>query len=418
MAQGIHLLTNIKAKNARPGKHRDGGGLWLKVRASGSRQWLFIFTLAGKPKEMGLGGYPKVSLERARDLAREARAAVAAGHDPVEARNAQKAQAKAQADTREARTLAAIAKSTLTARQSELRDGGKAGRWLSPLRVHVLPSLGKRDISTLTGADIAKELRPIWQTKPDTARKALQRLGMCLAHARASGVPVDRGAIEDARELLGRQVHAPQHIASMDWRAVPGLYQKLENSPTDRALKLLILTGLRSMPVRFAHVSHFDGDVWTVPADLMKGQEGRASEFRVPLSAEAKRIVEDARQEALGGFLFPGDRHRKAGTAPEMGSPIRATKGLLSDMALPMRLRRLKLAVRPHGFRSSLRMWAEENTNASFEVKEALLSHKVGNAVSRAYQRGDLLDRRATVLQAWADHVTGAQSDKVHVLTA
>lgn len=395
MAAPIYAMTAAQVRNAPPGKHSDGGGLYLYRLRTGTR-WVFRFTLGGKRHEMGLGGYPALSLADARKMADRHRAVLQTGADPIENRqNEQRAtQAHHEAnnpDARKRRLLNTIAPLTFESRKTQLKDDGKAGRWYSPLQKHVLPALGKKPVGEISGTEIAKALKPIWHRQPDVARKAITRLGACLSYARAQGLDVDRNAVADARELLGKQMHVAEHIPAMDWRKVPAFYQSLEGGDAvQMALQLLILTGVRSKPLRFAHTDQIDAGVWTIPAELVKGNKGKTTDFRVPLSDEAQRIVERACTVARDGFLFPGLR-----------------KGVISDASMARHMERLGLDERPHGFRSSFRTWADESTNTAYEVKETALGHKVGSIVSRAYQRTDYLDERALLAARWATHLTG-----------
>ncbi|MEP2531079.1 integrase [Shimia sp.] len=343
-------------------------------------------------------------LADARKQADKHRATVKDGGNSIEAcKDAEKAtqiayEAK-NPEARKARLLATIAPLAFEARKSQLRDGGKAGRWFSPLKTHVLPKLGQKPVEEVTGNEIAKALRPIWHEQPDVARKAITRLDACLSFARAKGYEVDRMAVADAKELLGRQVHVAKPIPSMSWQDVPAFYQSLEESgTTGMALQLLILSGLRSKPIRFANLDQIEGDVWTVPAYLVKGQEGRTEDFRVPPTPEALRVIKRATETARDGLLFPDQR-----------------KGVISDMTMATLMKRRGMTARPHGFRSSFRTWADEQTNQSWEVKETAIGHKVGSKVSRAYLRTDYLEERRLLAERWAQHVIGASGEVVAI---
>lgn len=403
MSRQMYKLTGTQVRHAPPGKHSDGGGLYLYSLATG-KQWVFRFTIAGKRHEMGLGGYPETTLQDARKQADRYRATVKEGGNPIEARKdaekaAQAAYEAKNPEARKARLLSTIAPLTFEARKSQLRDGGNAGRWYSPLKIHVLPKLGQKPVEEITGNEIAKALKPIWHEQPDVARKAITRLDACLSYARAKGFEVDRMAIADAKELLGKQVHVAKSIPSMPWQDVPAFYQSLEDAgTTGMALQLLILSGLRSKPIRFAHLDQIEGDVWTIPAELVKGQEGRTKDFRVPLTSEALRVIKRATATARDGFLFPGQR-----------------KGVISDMTMATLMKRRGLVARPHGFRSSFRTWADEQTNQSWEVKETAIGHKVGSKVSQAYLRTDYLEERRLLAERWAQHVTGAAGQVVPI---
>lgn len=406
MAAPIYAMTATQVRNAPSGKHSDGGGLYLYKLRTGTR-WVFRFTLGGKRHEMGLGGYPAISLADARRMADKHRAVLQNGADPIDNRKNEQHSAKAlyeanNPEARKRRLLCTIAPKTFEARKFQLKDDGKAGRWYSPLQKHVLPALGKKPVGEITGAVIASALKPIWHSQPDVARKAITRLGACLSYARADGMDVDRNAVADARELLGKQMHTATHIPAMDWRDVPAFYLSLEGGDVvQMALQLLILTGVRSKPLRFANVDQIDGDIWTIPAELVKGNKGKTTEFRVPLSDEAQRIVERTKALACDGFLFPGLR-----------------KGVISDASMARHMERRGMDERPHGFRSSFRTWADDSTNTAYEVKETALGHKVGSTVSRAYQRTDYLDERAVLAERWAIHITGAKGAVIPIRKA
>ena len=379
-------LSPAFIRKAPPGKYCDGAGLWLVVRDDGGAQWMLRVTVHKRRREMGLGGYPEISLAAARDLADRWRAMAKLGRDPVKER-----QAEQRAARREDISLAVLTADAFEARKAELKGDGAAGRWLSPLKLHVLPKLGKVPISDIDQRDIRDTLAPLWHTKADTARKALSRLSIVLRHAAALGLDVDLQTTEKAKALLGKSRHVARNIPAMAWADVPGFYASLEEpTPTHLALQLLILTGVRSYPLRTIRLDQIEGDVWTIPAEAMKGRKGATEAFRVPLSTEAQRVIDWARPHARNGYLFPN----KQG-------------GVISDMTLSRYMERRGLEPRPHGFRSSLRDWLADATDTPHEVAEAMLSHVVDGSVVRAYRRTDFLEQRRKLVERWADHVTG-----------
>lgn len=333
---------------------------------------------------MGLGPIQDVSLKRARERASEARQLARQGIDPIKKRAADRREAE-----RNLHLLRDVALDAFEARKAELKGDGKAGRWLSPLQIHVLPKLGGVPIVELTQVDIRNCLAPIWHLKADTARKAISRLSIVLRHAAALGLNVDLQAVDKAKALLGRSRHQATHIEAMPWQEVPGFYGTLDRGVTELALRLLILTAMRSAAVRLARPEEFDLDkrVWTVPGDHLKGRKGQTKDFRVPLSNEAVAVVREALRHG-GHAVFAGIR----------GGPI-------SDMTTSKHMRSKGLAARPHGFRASFRTWAEEN-GKRYEVAEVALGHSIGGRVERAYQRSDLLEERRALMDAWARHVT------------
>jgi integrase len=393
--RATNRLSAGELRSPKPGKHADGAGLWLHVRDDGGAQWVLRVTVYGRRREMGLGGFPTVGLAEARELAARWRAVAASGRDPVKEREAER-----QAARREDFSLAVLTADAFEARKAELKGDGEAGRWLSPLALHVLPRLGKVPVVDLDQRDIRDTLRPIWHTKADTARKALNRLRIVLRHAAALGLDVDLQACDKALALLGKSRHVAKHIPAMAWADVPGFYASLtEPTAVVLALKLAILTGVRSTPLRNAKLDQITGDTWSIPGEMMKGRKGASEAFRVPLSAEAQRVIELAKPLARNGFLFPNAR----GTGP------------VTDMALGMAMRRRGLEARPHGFRTSLRVWLAEATDAPHEVAEAMLAHVVDGAVVRAYRRTDHLDQRRALAERWADCVTGGSGRVVRL---
>lgn len=378
------------------GKHCDGAGLWLVKRDDGGGQWVLRVTVYGRRREMGLGSLADVSLREARDAADRARAVVRSGKDPIREREKDR-----EDGIRNMHRLADIARDAFEARNAELKGDGVNGRWFSPLELHVLPKLGKVPVSEINQRDIRDTLAPIWHDKADTARKALNRLSICLRHAAALGLDVDLQATEKAKALLGKTRHKPEHIPAMSWQDVPAFYASLsDGSVTHLALRLLILTAARSRPLRFMQESEIDGDIWTIPGEGMKGRRDATRDFRVPLSSEARAVIAEARTVAVGGFLFPNVRGR----------------GVISDMTLARHMERLGLEARPHGFRTSLRTWLAETTDVSREVAEKILSHTVGTAVERAYQRSDLIEQRRVFMERWGRFVAGGSGTLVQLV--
>lgn len=331
---------------------------------------------------MGLGSLQFVSLKEAREEAEKWRSVVRQGLDPIKERERQRREA-----VRGNHTLNVVAEEAFEARKAELKGDGKAGRWFSPLELHVLPKLGRVPVEEIDQLDVKNALAPIWHTKASTAKKAMNRLGIVLRHAAAMGLDVDIQATEKAKALLGKARHKPKHIPAMAWQEVPEFYASLdEGSVTHLALRLLILTATRSSEVRFCNLSELVDDIWVIPADRMKG--GR--DHRIPLSSEAQAVIQRALPFERGGHLFPSVR-----------------KGVISDATMSRFMERRGLDARPHGFRSSFRTWCAEETNVPREVAETALAHVVGGSVERAYRRTDYLEQRRGLMEKWTKHVAG-----------
>ncbi|WP_375631944.1 MULTISPECIES: tyrosine-type recombinase/integrase [unclassified Bartonella] len=369
------------------GKYNDGAGLLLHKRKDGGAQWLYRYTIHGRRREMGLGALRDVSLKQARELATGWRAVLREGRDPIKEREKQKREAISNLHY-----LKDIALDTFETRKAELKGDGKNGKWFTPLRLYILPKLGCLPVSEITQTEIRNTLSPIWHTKAVIARTALIRLNLCLKHAAALGVDVDLQAVEKAKALLGKQRHKVTNRPAMDWREVPAFYKTLceASTITQLALRLLILTGVRTNPLRHIHKDQIDGDIWTIPAENMKGKRDTTKEFRVPLSTEALDILKQARLLSRNDFFFSAKG-----------------RGPLAEKCMAQYMRDNKLEACPHGFRSSLRDWLAETTDAPYEVAETILSHTVGGKVERAYRRTDYLEQRRVYMDKWAAYVTG-----------
>ena len=202
-----------------------------------------------------------------------------------------------------------------------------------------------------------------------------------------------------SKALLGKQRHKTVNVPALHWRDVPAFYQSLDQGTvTELALRLLILTAVRSAPLRFLHLDQIDGNVWTIPAEAMKGRKDATSDFRVPLSSEALEVIEQAKPFARDGFLFAGVR-----------------RGVISDATMSKFMDRRGMVERPHGFRSSFRDWVAEATNAPHEVAEKCMAHVTGGAVELAYRRTDYIEQRRVLMERWASTCLRLEA-KVHVL--
>lgn len=385
--RAMHKLVARAILRTPKGTYEDGGGLRLVKRSESSGYWVFRYMRYGKSHGMGLGGWPSVTLKEARDSAANARATIRNGADPIAERERVKREA-----TRNFHLLEDVANDAFHTRKAELKGDGLAGRWFSPLAIHVLPKLGRMPVAEIDQVVIREAMAPIWKTKAATAEKALQRLGIVIRHAAALGYAVDLQAVDKARALLGGQGREVEHIPSMHWTEVPAFYASLtEPTACHLALRMVILTGLRSAPVRNMRIDHISGNVLTVPAALMKGTKGKVSDFDVPLCEEALAVIEAAKPfSTRDGLLFPG----RSGKA-------------VSDMTLSRHMERLGLEARPHGFRSSIRVYMAEKARAPRDIAEMILGHAVGSKVEQAYQRSSLIEIRREYLDQWAGHVTG-----------
>lgn len=392
-------LTAIAIRNAPPGKLSDGAGLFLLKTQTGGR-WIYRYQLHGRRRDMGLGTADAITLAQARAQRDEAEALVKQGRDPIAARDAQR-EAQLAALDRDEPTFAAAVEIAFERIQHGLRDGGERGRWLSPIRVHVLPKIGARRLPDLSVGDMLEVLRPIWREKHPTALKVVRRTRMILETTRRIAYPdADPKIVDDAVFRLGEHHHRTQHIASARWQDIPRIFSDLQaiGSVAARCNQMIILTAARGAPARGMQFDEIDGAVWTVPEARMKGTMASATDWRCPLSRPALRLIEEAREDHAR-LVFPGD----TGKAPITSTAIEKCMHGIKDGGLP------------HGFRSSFKDWCRETAAADYEVHKLQLGHKVGDATERAYARSDLLDRRAILMQKWADYVTGEMGQVVEL---
>jgi len=380
-----HRLLANAVRTIPAGMHCDGNGLWLKKRKEGGHQWVLRYRINGKVDEMGLGG-SHVTLKEARNVAGEYMAIAKSGTNPKHHKR-KVGRERSEQDN----TLGKVTALAFEAKKHSLKGEGASGRWLSPLTNHVLPALGKMSIDQIDQHDIKSVLSPIWHTKYATASKAISRLKIVFKHAAAMDIDVDLQAIEKAKLLLGDSSHVEEHIKYLPWGDVPVFYQSLsENSISHLALKLLILTGVRSASIRQMQTSQIQDGTWVISGESMKGLKGKTPDFRVPLSVEATRIINLALPFERNGYIFTGTQ----------GLPI-------SDATMARVMQRIGMDERPHGFRTSLRTWLSEAEVCSYEVAETILAHSVGNKVTKAYNRTDYLLLRGRALDQWSAYLSG-----------
>lgn len=379
-------ITAQSIKTLSPGKYLESGGLYFVKKKSGGASWTFRYSLQGQRREMGLGKYPAVTLPQARIMRDKWAFCLAERKDPIEQR-AQEIKDARRGD----HPFEEIAQQAFEAKKRGLRGDGKNGRWFSPLKIHVIPEIGNISVDDINQNDIVNALQHIWHKKPDTAKKALNRIGIVLKHGAALGLVVDLNAVLSAKALLGVQFHQAKNIPSMPWQDIPKFYAELKDDDLIHlALRLVILTGVRSTPARNITRDQITGDVWTVPAELMKGRKGKTDEFKIPLSDEALSVISQAKKISTSEtHIF----HTNRGKA-------------LSDRHLSELMRNMGQDARPHGFRSSVRMWMHES-GIDYNLAETTIGHKVASETVRAYLRTDHLEERAKIMQDWGEFVVG-----------
>ncbi|ACB27694.1 tyrosine-type recombinase/integrase [Methylobacterium radiotolerans] len=392
MAREINRLSARKVQTMNePGRHADGGGLYLVVEASGSKRWVMLYRMPGRRREMGLGSVGSVSLARARELAAAARAQIADGIDPIEAKAAA-AEPRAPAAPV---AFSDVALTYMADRESTWRNASHRAQWRQTLEVQAA-SLWSMPVADIGTDDVLAVLRPMWHEKAETARRIRGRIERVLDAARVGG---HRSGENPARWRGHLDVLLPQsrkltrgHHKAMPYAEVPAFYAAIaagRTSFSSLALRFTILTAARSGETRGLTWGEVDmgAALWTVPAPRMKA--GR--QHRVPLSSAAIAILASVR---------PGGAR-----AEDLVFPSRAGSRL-SDMALAMFLRGANPSgFTVHGFRSSFRDWVTEETDFPGELAEAALAHLVGDETERAYRRGDALEKRRHLMDAWAAFV-------------
>jgi integrase len=403
MAQTIGRLSAIKVAKIKgpPGYFADGANLYLRVAPGGSRGWIFRFTIGGRTRDMGLGSYPEISLASARALADNFRKHVKAGIDPIEHRRAERAAQRVAA----AKNLSfdECARDYIKEYESSWRNTKHRAQWASTLKRYTSPVFGKLPASSVDVALVLKALKPIWNSKPETASRVRGRIEAVLDWARVHGYRVGENPARWKGNLKGALPnHANkrnvEHYAALPFSEIGSFMATLrERSDVGAsALEFTILTAARSSETLGATWGEFDfqNKVWTVPAARMKASR----EHRVPLSPPALALLDRMRNIRDREFLFPGSR---------AGQP-------LSAKAMLMTLRRMgRVNLTVHGFRSTFRDWAAERTNFPREVVEMALAHRIGDQTEAAYWRGDLFDKRRRLMTLWAEYCTTSRGGEV-----
>jgi integrase len=392
MARPLHKLSDATCRASKPGLHSDGGGLYLNVKDSGAKSWVFVWkktqvgTRNPKRYEMGLGPYPAIRLSNARERAAACRETVAEGRNPIDERKRDHSP-----------TFGECVKLFLESMEDQWRNEKHRAQWHMTLETYCV-ALANESVSAITTEHVLACLSPIWKTKAETAARLRGRIERVLDYARARGWRAGenparwRGHLKSI--LPARQKLARGHHAAMPYQRVPTFVASLPDrqAVASRALEFLILTASRSGEVLGAQWGEIDLDesLWTIPAARMKA----GKEHRVPLPTKAVAILRPLHEGRISDFAFPGQK---------AGRP-------LSNMALVMLMRRMGVdQYTVHGFRSSFRDWAGDATQFPRELAEQALAHRVGNETERAYRRSDALDRRRQLMEAWSDFVINSQ---------
>lgn len=386
----LHRLTALKAKNlTAPGRHADGGGLYLAIKSHGKikgRSWVFLYRCraSGRLRELGLGSANVVSLQAARQSAASARSMLAAGIDPLADKKAKLAALKG------ARTFGDFTNEFLETALAGFKNEKHRAQWRSTLE-NDAAALWPMMLPAITTADVVAVLQPIWNTKPETAKRLRGRIERVLSAAKAANLREgDNPArwTDNLQPLLGKQHRVAKHHAALPYAEAPSFMAKLcqHHSISATALEFCILTASRTNEVIGARWNEVDlgRKLWTIPGERMKMKRPH----EVPLSDRAVEILKSLGGERTG-HVFKGAKRGQG----------------LSNMALLECLRGLRDDVTTHGFRSSFRDWAGDKTSFPRDVVEAALAHKIKDPTEAAYRRGTALDKRRELMTAWASYL-------------
>lgn len=403
-------LTPIEVKRlTKPGMHAVGGviGLVLQISPNGqSRHWIYRTTIGGKRRHIGLGSFPTVTLAMARELGREAYLSIRKGQNPIEERKA--ATSALVAAEKRGLTFAGAMEKYLAIKLVEFDSEKHRKQWRATLDKYAIPALGKMLVADIQVQDVRRALEPIWAEKTETASRLRGRIEAVLSWATVAG---HREGYNPARwkgnlsEMLPKPSKltkvAHQPALALDDAAAWFADLRQREGMGARALEFLAMTASRSGEIRGATWDEIDLDagLWVIPADRMK----MSREHRVPLTSAAKAMLTSLSRFEGSPFVFPA-----------------AKGGMISDMTISAVMRRQgftdvrtgRTAV-PHGLRSTFRDWAAERTEYPRDMAEIALAHNVGSEVERAYRRGDMVEKRRAMMDAWGRFLWGEQNQKV-----
>lgn len=387
-----NALSPTFCREAGPGRHCDGNGLYLVTALSGTRRWEQRIVIRGTSRTLGLGGHPLVSLAQARKKALRNRRIARNGGDP----RTTKRSPSLSTNRPSILTFREAADKVIAMHNSTWTSPLTRKHWETALRDYVHPHIGAKSVARVTTGDIMALLLPIWTVKHATARKVLQRIATTMKWAIAQGIRADNPASDAIIAALPKRPIQVVHMPALPYDEVPAALQTIRDTPStwpaaQLAFEFLVLTAARSGEVRLATWSEIDmtASTWFIPAARMKARR----DHRVPLSLAALDVLRDAerllQRPRSSKMIFPGARGRPL---------INAISALLKNR---------DISAVPHGFRSSFRDWAAEKTDHPRAVIEAALAHHVSNQTEAAYARSDLFDRRRRLMHDWANYLYG-----------
>ncbi|WP_297845303.1 site-specific integrase [Pseudomonas sp.] len=394
-ATGPHREKRLSAVSVRatkdPGRYADGNGLYLIVDPSGAKRWVLRINVQEKRRDIGLGGLSVTTLAEARETALEYRKIARNGGDPVAIRRQTRVVIP---------TFEAAARTVHAEHSTSWANAKHADQWINTLTTYVFPKFGDLPVDRINTPEILGALAPIWLTKPETAKRVRQRIGTVLDWSKAAGFRTGDNPIDSVSKGLPKQPGKDEHHEALPYAELPAFLQSLRKTSSSElatlAFEFLILNASRTGEVLLAKWSEVDlsDGVWTIPASRMKAKR----EHRIPLTPTSIELLTRAKALADDSdYIFPG----------------RDAKKPMSNMVFLMILRRMGLTITAHGFRSSFRDWASEQTTFSRDACEMALAHTIKDKVEAAYRRGDLFEKRRDLMLAWAAFAASVKESHV-----
>jgi integrase len=383
-----------------PGIYSDGKGLYFRIGPTGAKSWIFRFDLNKKRHEMGLGSFSDVTLAEAREKAKECRKLQKARINPIDAR-------RLEIEAEQAKRVAAVKKTFkecsleyINEYEKTWKSSKHAHQWSASLKTHVYPVFGDLPVDAVDRELVESALRPIWKAKPETATRVRGRIEHVLDYARVKNLRTGENPARWRGHLnkifpSRSKFDEVENYPALKYSEIGTFMTRLraEEGYSARALEFAILTAARTAEVTGALWGEidFEAEVWTVPAARMK----KKREHRVPLTSAAMSILKAMKAVSESDYVFPGSRPQKPLTHTAM-------------LRVLSRMGRDDITV--HGFRSTFKDWASEETPFPNELSEMALAHAIKNKVEESYRRGELLAKRRKLMEAWADYCAGINS--------
>jgi integrase len=407
-------LSALRVKGeTKPGRHNDGNGLYLLVAENGAKSWVLRYKIDGRQRDMGLGGYPGVSLKDAREATEEARRQIRQGVDPIQSRKAARTARVATANS-DLLSFQAVAAAYIKIKEPGWKSPKTSVQWTNSLERYAFPAIGAKPVAEIDQDDVLKLLQAIWHRVPETGDRVRGRIEEILDYA------IHKGWRTGANPALWRslrhdlvspgKVKATVNYPALPWQQLPAFMAELRANPSmsARALELLILTAKRTTEVLGAtwQEVNFETATWTIPGERMKGL--RSSMHRVPLAPQALELLRGIRPDRAKpeSFIFTGLRPKSHLSAMSMLMLMRGMQAPAAPGGVKRWTNELGEPVVPHGFRSAFRDWVADNRTHDGTLADVALGHALRDKVAAAYQRSDLLEVRRPLMTEWAAFAT------------